>query len=239
MGNKSSFKGELLVDMLSCVASRVRNRVDSLDAVFRFKRSGIEGWFKVELAYVLGDCIVSLNNKGPDITLSDGTKIEIKAATDFDASYLCGGALKDKVPCLFLGSGENERSVCRLKSMTSVQVVGLEYIEGKHRWIIGCIVPANPYQVEEIVPVEHKERVMKTAAHPDDSSIVRPSYSNFNELRTHLERAPANRITICMDKHLLNGGTLDELRLKAEDDNDRLGSNDFRTIGRINYRRGI
>ncbi len=44
-----------------------------------------------------------------------------------------------------------------------------------------------------------------------------------------------------MDKHLLAGGTLVELQRKAEEDNKRLESNDFRTLGRIkshiNFRR--
>ena len=82
---------------------------------------------------------------------------------------------------------------------------------------------------------------MKRLEHPDDSSIVRHSYVNFKELRTHLKSVPANRITICMDKHLLEGGTLEDLTRQAAEDNARLGSNDFRTTGRIrahiNFRR--
>ena len=35
-----------LSEILSAVVKRVAERVDSLDAVFRFKRTGIEGWFK-------------------------------------------------------------------------------------------------------------------------------------------------------------------------------------------------
>jgi hypothetical protein len=129
--------------ILSRIASKVRERVDSLDHVFRFKRSGIEAWFKVEVVAALGDLVVSLNNKGPDLTLSNGMMIELKGATDFNPSYLRDGALKDKVPCLFLGNGEEERNVNRLKSMTSIHVVGLEFIKGHYKWVVGCIVPAN------------------------------------------------------------------------------------------------
>jgi hypothetical protein len=129
--------------ILSRIASKVRERVDSLDHVFRFKRSGIEAWFKVEVVAALGGLVVSLNNKGPDLTLSNGMMIELKGATDFNPSYLRDGALKDKVPCLFLGNGEEERSISRLKSMTSIHVVGLEFIKGHYKWVVGCIVPAN------------------------------------------------------------------------------------------------
>jgi hypothetical protein len=82
---------------------------------------------------------------------------------------------------------------------------------------------------------------MKRTEHPDDSSIIRHTYANFEELRTHLESGPTNRITICMDKHLLRGGTLEKLKRQAAEDNARLGSNDFRTVSRIrthiNFRR--
>ncbi len=74
---------------------------------------------------------------------------------------------------------------------------------------------------------------MKRKSHPNDSSIVRSSYASFEELRKHLEEAPSERITISMDKHLLEGGTLVELQKKAAKDNKRLGSNDYRTRARV------
>ena len=86
-----------------------------------------------------------------------------------------------------------------------------------------------------------EEKVVNKKTHPNDSSKVRPSYANFEELRSHLEEAIADRITICMDKHLLTGGTLVELQRKIEEDNKRLRSNDFRSPSRIkshiNFRR--
>ncbi len=102
---------------------------------------------------------------------------------------------------------------------------------------VGKIPEESALELHE--PLE--EGVMKKKNHPKDSSRVRSSYANFEELRRHLEEAPAVRITICMDKHLLKGGTLAELQRKAAEDNKRLGSNDFLTPGRIkthiNFRR--
>lgn len=74
---------------------------------------------------------------------------------------------------------------------------------------------------------------MNRKTHPNDCSRVRPNYASFEELRRHLEEAPADRITICMDKHLLEGGTLSEFQRKAEENNKRLKGNDFLTPGRI------
>ena len=134
--------------ILSRISSKVRERADSLDHIFRFKRSGIEAWFKVEVVAALGDLVVSLNNKGPDLTLSNGMMIELKGATDFNPSYLRDGALKDKVPCLFLGNGEEVKNINRLKAMTSIRVIGLEFIKGHYQWVVGCIVPANQFSVQ-------------------------------------------------------------------------------------------
>lgn len=94
---------------------------------------------------------------------------------------------------------------------------------------VGKIIDYPSLELHE--PLE--EKAVKIKTHPNDSSKIRASYDSFEELRKHLEEAPADKITICMDKHLLAGGTLAELHQKAEEDNKRLGSNDFRTTGRI------
>jgi hypothetical protein len=127
------------------VGKRVQERVDSIDPMFRFLRTGIEAWFKVETVAALdliGDKVISLNNKGPDLTLAGGLLIELKGATDFNPIYLMYGALKDGVPCLFLGSGENRRNIEQLNSMSQIRVIGYEFPKGIHTWAVGCIVPA-------------------------------------------------------------------------------------------------
>ncbi len=140
---QSDRNNDRLLRILSTVANRVKRHCDSLDPIFRFKRSGIEGWFKVEVVAALGGEILKLNNKGPDLTLIDGIDLELKAATDFNPSYLRDGALKDNVPCLFLGNGEHKQNIERLKSMVEIHVVGIEYVSGLHAWAVGCIVPAK------------------------------------------------------------------------------------------------
>jgi hypothetical protein len=77
------------------------------------------------------------------VILSGGLQIELKAATDFNPSYLRDGALKDDVPCIFLGSGERKTNIDRLKSMNQIQFVGLNFLKGIHTWAIGCIIPST------------------------------------------------------------------------------------------------
>ncbi len=70
------------------VAKRLRERADSLRQMRRFPRSGIEGWLKVEVVAALGEKVTTLQNKGPDICLSTGERVELKAATNLDRT--CG-----------------------------------------------------------------------------------------------------------------------------------------------------
>ena len=130
-----------LEEIIKLVSKRVHSGVESIDSVYRFKRTGIEAWFKVEVVAALGEEVVKLNNRGPDLTLADGTLIELKAATDFNPSYLRNGAIKDSVPCLFLGDGEHSKFINRLSVMPEIRVIGLEYIYGDHTWVVGCIEP--------------------------------------------------------------------------------------------------
>ncbi len=130
----------------SAVSKRVQERVDSIDPMFRFLRTGIEGWFKVETIAaldIIGDRVISLNNSGPDLTLAGELLIELKGATDFNPIYLRDGALKYGVPCLFLGSGENLRNIEQLNSMSQIRVIAYEFPKGIHTWAVGCIAPKN------------------------------------------------------------------------------------------------
>ena len=65
------------------------------------------------------------------------------------------------------------------------------------------------------------------------SSILRKKYNDWEDLRDHLENAPTDKITMCLNKNLLNRHTLDELVEIANAENIRLGSNDFRKVERI------
>jgi hypothetical protein len=58
-------------------------------------------------------------------------------------------------------------------------------------------------------------------------------YEGFPHLRTHISQGSDEVITMCMNKHLLHGGTLRDLVLLAREDNRRLGSNDFLDEQRI------
>ncbi len=61
-------------------------------------------------------------------------------------------------------------------------------------------------------------------------TIIRSRYDNWEDLIDHLENAPDNKITMSMNKHLLEPHTLEQLVEIANNENERLGSNDFRTV---------
>ena len=86
-------------DVFLPVAKRLRARADSLREMRRFPRSGIEGWLKVEVVAALGEKVAALQNEGPDILLSTGDKVELKAATDLNPQYLRDGSTKYNTPC--------------------------------------------------------------------------------------------------------------------------------------------
>ena len=74
-------------DVFQKVALRIKHNADSLRNIKRFPRTGIEGWFKVEIVAALGKTIRSINNKGPDITLEDGSdpkKLAYKLEDDME-----------------------------------------------------------------------------------------------------------------------------------------------------------
>lgn len=139
----TSLSDNKLIDLVNIIAERVHLRIDSLDSVYRFKRCGVEAWFKVEVSAALGEIVLSLNNKGPDLTLTDGQQIELKAATDFNPTYFCDGSLKYNVPCLFLGDGGAKQNINRLVAMENIRLVSIKLLHGVNTWAIGCIVP-NP-----------------------------------------------------------------------------------------------
>jgi len=133
---------DLRQDVFDPVVARVTKRADSLDKIMRFANSGMEGWFKVEIAAALGDKVDRLQNVGADLKLQDGTEIEIKAATNFSKYWCITYPLKKyRQPVLFLagGAGPEELQKARDDSFDIVACEG--FSAGPHRWLIGMVRP--------------------------------------------------------------------------------------------------
>jgi hypothetical protein len=133
----------LLIENFRLVAERVKDRRDSLLSVTRFRRLGIEGWFKVEAVRALGNRMKRLHNHGPDLELVDELFIELKAGTDFNPSWI-SEALKyasthQRFGCLFLYSGNISTCVEQLKHWTMLDHE--KFSVETDEWIIGLIVP--------------------------------------------------------------------------------------------------
>ena len=137
---------DLKHDVFELVTARIKLRADSLQNIKRFSRTGIEGWFKVEIVAALGQIVRSLNNKGPDLLLDDGTtqgiKVEIKAATDFNPTWcFLEPVRKYFCPTLFLCDGSDLKKLV-YKIVDDMEIVSYEVIsDGKNDWLIGLVKP--------------------------------------------------------------------------------------------------
>jgi len=137
---------DLTRDVFLPVLKRVKERADSLVAVKRFPRSGIEGWFKVEIVAVLDSKVRALCNRGPDLVLEDGTcegmPIELKASTNFDKRYVVDPVTKYGCACLFLGDGTG-RTGFEATSSEGFDVVRAEVFQDPAggSWLMGLVKP--------------------------------------------------------------------------------------------------
>ena len=130
-------------DVLLPVAARVREQASSLRSIRRFQRCGVEGWLKVEAVCALSELVEGVRNTGPDLLLSDGTSIELKAATDFNTTAMRNACIKYGCPCLFLADGTEPQRIYDIED-TRVYVVGYESIsDGSNEWILGLVAPRS------------------------------------------------------------------------------------------------
>jgi hypothetical protein len=233
--------------ILQAVASRIKNRVDSLDPLYEYKNLGIEGWFKVELVCVLkelGEKDIRLKNKGPDIILPGGLQIELKAATDFNSTYLQDGALKDNVPCIFLGIAERS-SIERLKSISKIRVIDIFEIGGIYKWVVGCIVPATfMNQIKRTKITESTNMEFVKSASLDKLNNIE---SQMPQKKSHISNESrffnpnSNTMAGRLDEILSVGGTWEELVAKVNTEAKKMKHKTFYTKGvllhHIKYRR--
>lgn len=134
---------ELKSDVFEPVAKRIIARSDSLLNIKRFQRTGIEGWFKVEIVAALGNMVNSLQNKGPDLLLDDDTQIELKAATDFHKGFFVDPIRKYKYSahCLFMGDGTDPTTLTSCVE-PDIDIVGFKvFSDGRNNWLLGLVSP--------------------------------------------------------------------------------------------------
>lgn len=127
-------------EIFNAVAKRIKARRESLRGLARWKgkQIGIESWLKVEALRVLGDKVRRVYGKGPDLELENNIRIELKAATDFNLSYILQGA-KD-APCLFLADGNDLEKIQNLESDETTEIIGFDIFEvDGDKWVIGMI----------------------------------------------------------------------------------------------------
>ena len=123
----------------------MKMRAASLRNVKRFKRCGIEGWFKVEVVAAVRERMRKICREGPDLLLDDGsdvgTLLKLKAATDFNKGYFLAPLRKYGVSCLFLGDGTRYKSF-PASDHDDFEVIGYEvFSDGAGQWVVGLVSP--------------------------------------------------------------------------------------------------
>jgi hypothetical protein len=135
---------DLIKDIFKPVVVRICNKLESLakSRIKRFPKTGIEGWFKVEVVAALSEKVIKLQNRGPDLILENGLEIELKAATDLNPA-IRDGALNYSCHCLFLGNGDDASRIEKLKQDPSIKIVDYDlFSDGESKWIVGIIKPS-------------------------------------------------------------------------------------------------
>jgi hypothetical protein len=138
-GGKQMNSSELRIKVFEPVAGRVLQKADSLKSVKRFPRSGIEGWLKVEAVAALGSLVCRLQNRGPDIKLTDGTMLELKAATDLNPKYIRDGVSKCEA-CLFLADASDPEKLSQLDGDGIKVSIHRLFPDGSPDWVIGLLM---------------------------------------------------------------------------------------------------
>ena len=88
-----------------------------------------------------------LCNDGPDLLLNDGTdagtRLELKAATDFNRTYILEPLTTHDVPCLFLVDGSRYKSF-PTRDHDDFEVIGYEvFSDGEGQWVVGLVSPGR------------------------------------------------------------------------------------------------
>jgi hypothetical protein len=72
-----------LNEIFTAVKTRIAERINSLNGLNALNtKISFEGWLKVEAINALGQRVDRIQNKGSDLKLNDGSKIELKASMD-------------------------------------------------------------------------------------------------------------------------------------------------------------
>ena len=133
-------------EVFPIVLNHIKERKDSLiNMDSKFRATGLEGWFKVEIITALANTkhAVKEIHPSPDLLLKSGIKIELKGATDFPIGYIKNG-VKYGTSCLFLANGSNKNTIRKLELDKDIKMICYEtFSDGRNNWIIGLIKPKS------------------------------------------------------------------------------------------------
>ena len=138
---------DLIKDVFEPVYQKVKEQKKDLIGKQKTPTHGFENWLTIQLKSALKETGLQpvSHGQGPDITFSDGSKLELKAAANFSLPWLIGdGALHHKSPVLFLFNGTDGNMIEKLKNRSEVRVLHYRYLsDGIDDWILGLVEPVE------------------------------------------------------------------------------------------------
>ena len=141
---------DLINDVFPSVNERVLEKKADLIGKQKTPTHGFEAWLTIQLKIALKETGLQpvSHKQGPDISFSDGSKLELKAAANFSLPWLIrDGALHHNAPVLFLFNGNDKNKINEVKKRPEVRVLHYKYIsDGIDDWILGLVVPEKIYR---------------------------------------------------------------------------------------------
>jgi hypothetical protein len=142
---KSPRNINLVKDVFRPVVKKIKDKKEELTGRQRRRLHAffLESWLTELLMDALdgSDLKPQICHKGPEITFSDGSELKLKGSPSFELDWIIkDGALKHRVPVLFLCNGTEKSKIGQLKARSEITLLAYEYFnDGEDDWICGLM----------------------------------------------------------------------------------------------------
>jgi len=130
-----------LNEIFTAVKTRIAERMDSLNGLKVLNNKiSFEGWLKVEAINALNQRVDRIQNKGSDLKLNDGSKIELKASMDLihKGYFYQEKDIKYVDPVLLIAGGDIDR-LKRFACKYDMTIIGCETLNNS--MVIAIVTP--------------------------------------------------------------------------------------------------
>lgn len=142
---KSPRNINLVKDVFRPVVKKIKDKKEELTGRQRRRLHAffLESWLTDLLMDALegSDLKPQICHKGPEIMFADGSELKLKGSPSFELDWIIkDGALKHRVPVLFLCNGTEKGKIGQLKARSEITLLAYEYFnDGEDDWICGLM----------------------------------------------------------------------------------------------------